>query len=376
METAEGSYAPIAQSLSFLSEDEWRRLKAKFDIAYFVATEQLAFRKYPRICELEARHGVDLGRSYLHENAGKEFVHFIAESKRKDLLSVVSSAKYFPLLMDGSTDHSNTDNELLVVLWCDANGVDERIHTRMSFLSLHKPQSVTAQGLLESLQYGLQCLGIQSVKKEGCSKLVGIATDGAAANVAGNGLKGLVERELEWIFWMWCLAHRLELAIKYALRGTTFDLIDEMLLRLYYLYEKSPKKCRELESIVTDLQGVFHLNDEGLGVKPVRACGTRWVCHKLSAMKRALSKYGAYTAHLATLSEDASVKPADWAKFKGYLSKWGDAKYLLGCAVFVDLLVPCAIFSKSMQGDEVDILGALSYLLRTVKETNKLSASP
>ena len=93
-------------------------------------------------------------------------------------------------------------------------------------------------------------------------------------------------------------------------------------------------------------------------------------------MKHVLSKYGAYTAHLATLSEDALVKPADRAKFKGYLSKWGDAKYLLGCAVFVDLLAPCAIFSKSMQEDEVDILGALSYLLRTVKETNKLSAKP
>lgn len=105
--------------------------------------------------------------------------------------------------------------------------------------------------------------------KEACSKLVGVATDGAAVNVAGNGLKGLVERELEWIFWIWCLAHRLELTTKDALRGTTFDLVDEMLLRLYYLYEKSPKKCRELEAIVSDLKGVFHLDEGGQGVKPI-----------------------------------------------------------------------------------------------------------
>ena len=37
------SYAPIAQSFASLSEDEWRRLRVKFDIAYFVATEQLGF---------------------------------------------------------------------------------------------------------------------------------------------------------------------------------------------------------------------------------------------------------------------------------------------------------------------------------------------
>ena len=370
------TYAPIARSLNSLPEDERRKLRTKFDIAYFVATEQLAYRKYPRICELEARHGVNLGSSYLHENAGKEFVHYIAESRRQDLLSTLSKAKFFSLMMDGSTDKSNADNELLLVLWCDTDGVNEKIHTRMSYLAIHKPQHVTAKGLFQSLQYGLQCLGIQSVTKEACSRLLGIATDGAAANVAGNGLKGLVEKELEWIFWMWCLAHRLELAIKDAVRGTSFDLLDEMLLRFYYLYNKSPKKCMELEGIITDLKGAFHLDDEGLGVRPIRACGTRWVCHKLSAMKRVLSKYGAYTAHLAALSEDSSVKSADRAKFKGYLAKWVDAKYLLGCALFTDLLTPCGIFSKSMQADELDILGALTYLLRTLKETNQLYAKP
>ena len=71
------SYVPIVRSLNTLSEDERRRLRAKFDIAYFVATKQLAYRKYPRICELEARHEVNLG--FLH---GKEFVHYIADTKK------------------------------------------------------------------------------------------------------------------------------------------------------------------------------------------------------------------------------------------------------------------------------------------------------
>ena len=89
-------------------------------------------------------------------------------------------------------------------------------------------------------------------------------------------------------------------------------------------------------------------------------------------MKCVLSKYGAYTAHLTTLSEDTSVKSVDRAKLKGYLKKWLNAKYLLGCAAFVDLLTPCSYFSKTLQGDNVDILGALTALLRTIKETNKL----
>ena len=63
--------------------------------------------------------------------------------------------------------------------------------------------------------------------------LVGIGTDGPSANIAAAGMKGLVEEELPWVFWMWCLAHRVELAIKDALSHTSFELIDEMLLRLY-----------------------------------------------------------------------------------------------------------------------------------------------
>ena len=57
--------------------------------------------------------------------------------------------------------------------------------------------------------------------------------------------------------------------------------------------------------------------------------------HKFSAMKRIISKFGAYTSHLAALSEESSTKAADRAKLKGYLKKWLDAKYLLGCAVLM-----------------------------------------
>ena len=110
------------------------------------------------------------------------------------------------------------------------------------------------------------------------------------------------------------------------------------------------------------------------GVKPVRASGSRWVAHKLSAMKRVISKFGAYTNHLAALSEDPSVRSADRAKLKGYHKKWIEAKYILGCALFVDLLSPGSVFSKSMQSDEIDYLGALTGLLKTLKEINKLGS--
>ena len=242
--------------------------------------------------------------------------------------------------MNGSTDTANIDNKLILAVWCDQDGGDERIHTQMEYFTVVRPQAVTAEGLSKVLESALQGLGIEEISAEKCLKLVGIGTDGAAANIAAAGLKGLVEGRLSWVFWMWCMAHRLELATKDALKPTAFALVDELLLGLYYLYEKSPKRCRELEDIVTDLKACFSFND---------ASGSRWIAHKQNAMKRVVSKFGAYTNHLAALSEDKSVRPADRTKLKGYYNKWTDAKYLIGCALFIDLLSPCTTFSKCMK---------------------------
>lgn len=70
------------------------------------------------------------------------------------------------------------------------------------------------------------------------------------------------------------------------------------------------------------------------------------------------------------------MKPADRGKLKGYYRQWINGKYLLGCAFFMDLLTPCSILSKVMQSDDLDILAALTSLLRSVKEVDKLSSTP
>ena len=91
-----------------------------------------------------------------------------------------------------------------------------------------------------------------------------MGTDGASVNVAQqNGMKGLLQSAHPWLVWSWCYAHRLELACKNALTSKFFKHTDEMLLRLYYLYEKSSKKTRELIEIVEDLKEVYELPKGG-----------------------------------------------------------------------------------------------------------------
>ena len=166
------SYSPIAKALSKLSDEEEEQLWHKFDIAYFVAQERLSFPKYPRLYELEAHHGVAIGSTYTNEIAGKNFTHYITESIRKQLFKRLAQAKFFSLLMDGSTDHANIDDEMFMAVWCDSNGTDEKIHTRTTYFYVGRPSTVDATGLFKSLKDALLQLGISEVDAKNCSNRV------------------------------------------------------------------------------------------------------------------------------------------------------------------------------------------------------------
>lgn len=75
------------------------------------------------------------------------------------------------------------------------------------------------------------------------NKLIGFGCDGTNANIGErSGLKGHLKEAVPWVIIFWCLAHRLELSLKDALKSSFFTAIYELLLQVYYMYENSPKK--------------------------------------------------------------------------------------------------------------------------------------
>ena len=87
----------------------------------------------------------------------------------------------------------------------------------------------------------------------------------------------------------------LELALKDALNdfGTP---VDELLLQLYYLYQKSSKKLRELKCLYQAIKGNFEKHGEA--VKPLKATGNRWIDHRIRAMDRLVDKIRLYASHM------------------------------------------------------------------------------
>ena len=260
------------------------------------------------------------------------------------------------------------EDELVVVLHCKQDDIVKEIRTCARYLSVVTPNKADTDGLVDCLKEALKRLKIDDVLDKDdvlASKpvLIGGGTDGASVNVGQhNSMRAKLQDALQWMFWAWCYALRLELASKNGLISKLFKEIEEMLLRLYYLYEKSPKKTRELASIVEDLKEAFDF--PGSGNVPIRSQGSRWINHKRRALQRVTDRYGAYISHLIALSEDITVKSEDRARLKGYIQKWTHAKFLVGCAMYVEVLKPPSILSLSLQGSDVDIIFGIKQLLK------------
>ena len=91
-----------------------------------------------------------------------------------------------------------------------------------------------------------------------------------------------------------------------------FKNIEEMLLKLYYLHQKSPKCFRELREL-------SEAYDKSLP-KPTRCNGTRWIDHKYKALEVLYDNYGIFIAHLEWLVQ-AHSQVLKWAEIEGFTKK-------------------------------------------------------
>ena len=92
---------PIVRALQTLDQKTCDQMMKKFDIAYFMAKENLALNKFDAIRKLEEKHNVYLGQVYNNRLAYTEFVKYIADDFKNKLSEQLSKAKFYSVQFDG-----------------------------------------------------------------------------------------------------------------------------------------------------------------------------------------------------------------------------------------------------------------------------------
>ena len=335
-----------------------------FHVAYSVAKRGQPYTDFMDIIELEKLHNIKFfpGGSYGNESACRDFVNscanliFNEEVKEKLLKS-----NFISILCDGSTDSSVIEKECIYVQFVEPSSMKINV----AFLSLQDLPSQDASGIYEAIKKAFTEVGLETC----LDKIVFLASDGAAVNTGlKNGLIKLLRHDRPWVGFVWCLAHRLELGIKDAL-SDWIKPVEVNLQYLYYMYEKSSKKTRELKELFSILNEVYVFENQE--VKPHRATGTRWIAHKLKSLKNYIDKFGLYIHHIENIPAD-TTKKTDKATLDGKYRLLVNTKTFLLSCLLVDLCEPARNLSLETQKDKNNLIKTMSVIEVTKNRYERL----
>ena len=184
-------------------------------------------------------------------------------------------------------------------------------------------------------------------------KMVFLGSDGASVNSGRNsGLIKQFQEELPCLSFIWCFSYQLDLALKDVLNDY-MEPVETSLMYLLYLYKQSFKKHRERKILYELPQAQFEMFSAE--VRPLKTSWTLCIDQKIGAMGRLIKKFGLYAMHLQNvITETHSSK--DRSTVEGKFKKMFDAKVLLRCALFKDVLADAKVFRLLMQNQNKDIL--------------------
>lgn len=92
-----------------------RSLEIKFNIAYTIAKEELPFTKFRPLLLLHKKNGVEINPTYDNDVKCAEFISVICDTMKLELRDLLESAGYMSIIIDGDTDISVKECEIVYV---------------------------------------------------------------------------------------------------------------------------------------------------------------------------------------------------------------------------------------------------------------------
>ena len=203
--------------------------------------------------EVEKAHGVKYSVGYNNNKQCEQFVRYISETLfNLETKEKLKRCNFVTVLCDGSTNSAVIEKECIYTLFVDPNSFEPKL----TFFSLEDAPSKDADGLISAIETAFKKHGLEEV----LGKMGFLCSDGASVN---SGLIGGVaakfrNKDLPWLVFVWCISHRLELALRDSLEETLSS-VKNALTNLFYLYKKSSKKTSRVASAIRRVEGSVRL---------------------------------------------------------------------------------------------------------------------
>ena len=336
---------------------------------YAEAKVNLPFSAHEKIVELQERNGLDMGYHHYGRTAAVRIIELIGETMHESLVTHLTNKNHpLSIIIDSSTD-SGQNHYLIVYFQALENEVPRVYFYKLILLDADE----SAYGLFESLkkEWTKEKYSFMSHLRK---NLIGFASDGAAVMLGKhNGLAKIMnDWAEETIYTVHCMAHRLHLAMRKAVKSVPYyrqfeDLVNEV--HNFYNRHGHKRKAhlRELAQVLNEQIYEFNYIFE-----------IRWVTSEFTALKKLNSSWNLAVTDLNSISADRSFHENTRAQARGIAERLSDRNFMLIFQFTCDVLQLFSHWSKRVQQRAGILIGAEEYknqMLQSFEELKTKSGS-
>jgi len=339
----------IVECVRKIDSSNEERIKKLINTVYYVCHEEIAFKSYNGLIGLQEKNGLDLGNFYRSDNACRRFLKYIYEDLFQNSLNELSKKRFFSILIDGATDTSVTECELIYLRYL--SGGKPVNH----YLSIEDIKNANAPGIISAIEKAFENSNISNWK----DRLIGMGSDGASVNLGvRGGVAALLRNDVGHLVSIHCVAHRLELAANNAIKKhRVMRDIQDMLNNVYKHYHYSPKVLRELREIADALEEKV--------LKPTNLHGTRWLPHIHKALRILVKNFVIILTHFDHIMGARTGNAEVQGRATNISRKLKDYKFLYMVFFMLDILEVLSTLSLKSQLDNITLSEFFEAILTT-----------
>ena len=380
-----GSSETHTKILQLLKEEELQNLPAMFDRVQqsneeqenhllqvtmrmmrtvFVETvSNLPFLSHHAYVILQEQNGIDMGYHHYDRMSAARMVSVISETMHDELiLHLVKKQNPFSIILDGSTDASQ--NHYLIVYF---QAIENNRPVVYFYKLILLEADETASGLFRSLTDSFSSEK-HSFSRYARKNMIGFASDGAAVMMGKtNGLGALLNDWTEKkLYMVHCMAHRLHLATRHALKLIPyFHTFEKQVNEIHNFYNRhGHKRKAHLRALATSLEKPLYETSYIFEV--------RWISSEFLALKRLNQSWELLVSDLGSISADNSFSDHARTTARGIESRLRHRNFLMILQFILDSCQILSYYSRKMQerfGSMIgmeqlrnDMIGALELL--------------
>ncbi|XP_040858206.1 zinc finger protein 862 [Ochotona curzoniae] len=279
--------APQPTLVPEISNDLMANMEHFFHAAYSIAYHSRPLNDFEKILQLLQNTGTVILGKYRNRTACTQFIKYISETLKKEILHDIRKSPCMSVLLDSSTDTSDQACVGIYIRYL------KQVEVKESYITLAPVHIETVDGYFETVVSALDELDIP-FRKPGW--MVGLGTDGSAMLSCKGGLVERFQEIIPQLLPVHCVAHRLHLAVVDACGS--IDLVrkcDRHIRTVFKFYQSSNKRLSELQA------GATALEQEIIRLKDLNA--VRWVASKRRTLNAFITSWPALARHLQGVAD-------------------------------------------------------------------------